>query len=291
MNWYFYLFAWQIIMAIICSMVASSKRGWATGLIFFFYGLVIWPIALTHAILMKTSVAQNHSRIDGVLAGKPYRKLDDDSVTVTIEGNDVNFQSLEEAEQALSAKAFPVDNRSEAELIGQKFEAKTGIGRAVIFFVIISAGVGAYALKTIVSSPSTTEGPTDFTKAEPVRMVASQSEPTNVSDAPKQAISKYFTPALWAKEMLDIEKLAKDGRNLSGDQAFTLALRASAAIGAIDTMSPQPRGKFAKLNCSMAAQAIRNYIDDMSKDHLFSADDQMKDYKEYKPKCLKDLKR
>lgn len=167
MDWFFYVLTWQIIMAIICAMVASSKRGWATGLIFFFYGLVIWPIALTHAILMKTSVVQNHSRIDGVLAGKPYRKLDDDSVTVIIEGNDVNFQSLEEAEQALSAKAFPVDNRSEAELIGQKFEAKTGISRAVIFFLIISAMGSAYALKTIVSSPSATDDKTDYTKADP----------------------------------------------------------------------------------------------------------------------------
>lgn len=47
MHW----FTLWIIMAVICAMVASYKGRSAIG--FFFYGLLVWPIALVHAILSE----------------------------------------------------------------------------------------------------------------------------------------------------------------------------------------------------------------------------------------------
>lgn len=46
------VFFW-IVMALICAMVAGSRKGGGVGLLFFFYGLVIWPIALVHALLLS----------------------------------------------------------------------------------------------------------------------------------------------------------------------------------------------------------------------------------------------
>jgi hypothetical protein len=40
-----------LIMAVIVAMVANSKGRYAFG--WFFYGLLIWPIALVHALLLK----------------------------------------------------------------------------------------------------------------------------------------------------------------------------------------------------------------------------------------------
>jgi hypothetical protein len=46
------LFFW-LVMALICAMVAGSKKGGGVGFVFFFYGLIIWPIALVHALLLS----------------------------------------------------------------------------------------------------------------------------------------------------------------------------------------------------------------------------------------------
>lgn len=47
MEW---LFLW-LVMAAICAMIASSKGRSAAG--FFFYGLLLWPVALVHALLSE----------------------------------------------------------------------------------------------------------------------------------------------------------------------------------------------------------------------------------------------
>jgi hypothetical protein len=43
------LLLFWIVMAIICAMIAGSKGRSAFG--FFFYGLLIWPIALVHILI------------------------------------------------------------------------------------------------------------------------------------------------------------------------------------------------------------------------------------------------
>ena len=45
-----------VIMAVIVAMVANSKG--RSGMAWFFYGLLIWPIALVHALLLKPVSAQ-----------------------------------------------------------------------------------------------------------------------------------------------------------------------------------------------------------------------------------------
>ena len=47
MEW---LFVW-VIMGVVVAMVAHSKG--RSPVPWFFYGALIWPIALTHAILLK----------------------------------------------------------------------------------------------------------------------------------------------------------------------------------------------------------------------------------------------
>ena len=44
-------FGLWFIMAIVCAMIAAKKGRSAVG--FFFYGLIMWPIALVHALLLE----------------------------------------------------------------------------------------------------------------------------------------------------------------------------------------------------------------------------------------------
>lgn len=46
------VFIW-VIMAVICAMVAGAKRGAGMGALFFLLGLVLWPIALVGALLLR----------------------------------------------------------------------------------------------------------------------------------------------------------------------------------------------------------------------------------------------
>ena len=59
------LFILWIVMAAICAMIAHSKG--RSGVGFFFYGLLIWPIALVHALL---SARREPSLRDHVEAGR-----------------------------------------------------------------------------------------------------------------------------------------------------------------------------------------------------------------------------
>ena len=48
------LFLFWIVMAVICAMVATNKGH--SGIAWFIYGFIIWPIALVHAILIAPPV-------------------------------------------------------------------------------------------------------------------------------------------------------------------------------------------------------------------------------------------
>jgi len=64
------VFFW-VVVALICAMVAGSKKGGETGFVFFFYGLIIWPIALVHALLLSAADSQTQAMAkDLKVAGK-----------------------------------------------------------------------------------------------------------------------------------------------------------------------------------------------------------------------------
>lgn len=46
------LWLW-LLMAVICAMIAGAKKGPLTGLVFFIFGFLLWPIALVAALLMR----------------------------------------------------------------------------------------------------------------------------------------------------------------------------------------------------------------------------------------------
>ena len=109
------LFVFWVVMAIICGMVASSKG--SSFLAFFFYGLVIWPIALVHAILMSSTVggaaAARHSQLQGsprkvagVISGTPYWRTRSGGYCIEMNGKEVEFPSLAMLEAAISGKSM-----------------------------------------------------------------------------------------------------------------------------------------------------------------------------------------
>lgn len=109
------LFIFWVIMAIICGMVASSKG--SSFLAFFFYGLVIWPIALVHAILMRSTapapVMKGHSgssalpkKVAGVISGTPYWRTRDGGYCIEMNGKEVEFPSLAMLEAALAGQSM-----------------------------------------------------------------------------------------------------------------------------------------------------------------------------------------
>ena len=57
-----FLVVW-IVLAVVVAMVANSKgRG---PVLWFFYGLLVWPIALTHALLIKREDARPAAALHG----------------------------------------------------------------------------------------------------------------------------------------------------------------------------------------------------------------------------------
>ncbi len=105
-------------MAVITAMVASSRG--RSGFGFFLYGLLLWPIALTQALLSKPKVAarplpqRSSVQVDsgppkpaseafvphGMVGGRPFRQNPDGSATVLAEGREVVFPSRAKAVQA-----------------------------------------------------------------------------------------------------------------------------------------------------------------------------------------------
>lgn len=111
------LFFW-VVMAVITAMVASSRG--RSGFGFFLYGLLLWPIALTQALLSKPKATarplpqRSNVQVDsgphyppaeafmphGMVGGRPFRQNPDGSATVLAEGREVVFPSRVKAVQA-----------------------------------------------------------------------------------------------------------------------------------------------------------------------------------------------
>ncbi|MBY6244008.1 hypothetical protein [Methylosinus sp. Sm6] len=102
------IFVFWLIMSIICSMIAFSKKGVLSGLFFLFYGFVIWPIALVHALLLRSNYEQEpYERerpiaAEGVVNGKPYWRTADGGFCACIDGRDIAFRDKASLEAALT---------------------------------------------------------------------------------------------------------------------------------------------------------------------------------------------
>lgn len=117
------LLVFWFIMAIICGMVAASKN--RSGFLYFFGGLLLWPIVLVAAILAKpradgpsedalkavawreakspsTPAVQDAFAADGMIGSNPYRK-DASGVVVLVNGTPVRFASYEIARREIMA--------------------------------------------------------------------------------------------------------------------------------------------------------------------------------------------
>lgn len=108
------------------------------------------------------------------------------------------------------------------------------------------------------------------------------------------AALETMAPSEWLKGLAAVEKQSRSVRSLSDDGQFVLLLKASTLAGFASRLAPAPRDELATMHCAMAAQALRNYIDDVRKgtakgDGLAETD--MVDYREFKPKCLKAMRR
>jgi len=46
-----------VIMALICAIVAGQRQGAGMAVVFFLFGLILWPIALVGALLLSRRAA------------------------------------------------------------------------------------------------------------------------------------------------------------------------------------------------------------------------------------------
>lgn len=120
------LLIFWIIMAVVTAMVARSRG--RSGLGFFLYGMLIWPIALTQALLTPrrdvqskpSSVSGGNARParstspqdafvpHGMVGGRPFRDNPDGSVTVLFEGREVSFPGQAAASEVIGAEFKPI---------------------------------------------------------------------------------------------------------------------------------------------------------------------------------------
>jgi len=63
------VFFW-VVMALICAMIAGSKQGGGVGFGFFFYGLLLWPVALVHALLLSRADPVDKARTRNLKAAQ-----------------------------------------------------------------------------------------------------------------------------------------------------------------------------------------------------------------------------
>ena len=106
-------FIFWVVMAIIAAMIASSKG--ASAFLFFLYGLVIWPIAIVHALLLKSPASSQVDRpsafaatapapareVIGVVSGTPYWSEPGGKFGARIGGDIVIFPSIAMLEAAV----------------------------------------------------------------------------------------------------------------------------------------------------------------------------------------------
>ena len=90
-----------VIMAIVSAMVAASKG--RSFVLFLLYGLLLWPIALTHAIILRRPAEKRD--IIGVIRGTPYWKGKRGRYCAAINGTECEFRSLDMLEAALGGRS------------------------------------------------------------------------------------------------------------------------------------------------------------------------------------------
>lgn len=107
------------------------------------------------------------------------------------------------------------------------------------------------------------------------------------------AAPKTLSPAEFKSRLEIMEVFATHLESYTADGMFKLSIEASELIYSAGHMQPSPRDETAELWCTMAAQSLRNYIDDVRKGPagLRSARLDMADYRDQKPKCLRALKK
>jgi hypothetical protein len=104
---------------------------------------------------------------------------------------------------------------------------------------------------------------------------------------------KILSPSEFKTQLEIMEIFATHLESYTDDGMFKLAIEASELIYSADHMQPPPKEETAAMWCTMAAQSLRNYIDDKRKggSGLRSAKLDMADYKDQKAKCLRALKK
>lgn len=112
---------------------------------------------------------------------------------------------------------------------------------------------------------------------------------TSVSAA--VATPKILSPSEFKSQLEIMEVFATHLESYTEDGMFKLSIEASELIYSASHMQPAPKDDTAMMWCTMAAQSLRNYIDDMRKGASASARLEMADYRGYKSKCLRTLKK
>lgn len=107
------------------------------------------------------------------------------------------------------------------------------------------------------------------------------------------AAPKILSPNEFKSQLDTMEVYATHLESYSEDGMFKLTIEASELIYSAAHMDPPPKDDKAEVWCVMAAQSLRNYIDDRRKGPTgsHSAKLDMADYKEQKLKCLRALKK
>lgn len=109
------LIVFWVMMAIVTAMVAGSRGRSPIG--FFFYGLLLWPVALTHALVSPKRAEQSAPGYTptgagaprafvphGLVGARPFRQLEDGRVVVLIDGREVLFPDRQTTASALGAE-------------------------------------------------------------------------------------------------------------------------------------------------------------------------------------------
>lgn len=107
------------------------------------------------------------------------------------------------------------------------------------------------------------------------------------------AAPKTLSPSEFRSELEIMEARAAHLEKFTEDGVFKLSIQASELIYSAGHMLPAPNDENAEMWCTMAAQSLRNFIDDMRKGVAglrFTKVD-MADYNDQKRKCLRALKR
>lgn len=107
------------------------------------------------------------------------------------------------------------------------------------------------------------------------------------------AAPKGLSPNEFKSQLELMEVYATHLESYNEDGMFKLSIEASELIYSAGHMQPPPKDDTAAMWCAIAAQSLRNYIDDRRKGATgsHSAKLDMADYKEQKPKCLRALKK